>query len=158
MNFNVESERTPATLGRAPICSLEVRLPVSVWRPVPVNTSWPSLLRIAQDEVLATLAALPVPLRAQASPLPVSYEPVPNEGILADDYDPDLLGLFIGPPLAEPEASPLPAQIILFLENLWDFAEEDEDVFREEVRTTYLHELGHYLGLDEIDLEERGLE
>jgi len=123
-----------------------------------VNTSWPSLLRIAQDEVRATLAALPVPLRAQASPLPVSYEPVPNEGILADDYDPDLLGLFIGPPLAEPEASPLPAQIILFLENLWDFAEEDEDIFREEVRTTYLHELGHYLGLDEIDLEERGLE
>ncbi len=123
-----------------------------------MNTSWPSLLRIAQDEVRATLAALPVPLRAQASPLPVSYEPVPNEGILADDYDPDLLGLFIGPPLAEPEASPLPAQIILFLENLWDFAEEDEDIFREEVRTTYLHELGHYLGLDEIDLEERGLE
>jgi len=129
-----------------------------VRRAAAVNTSWPSLLRIAQDEVRATLAALPVPLRAQASPLPVSYEPVPNEGILADDYDPDLLGLFIGPPLAEPEASPLPAQIILFLENLWDFAEEDEDIFREEVRTTYLHELGHYLGLDEIDLEERGLE
>jgi len=116
------------------------------------------LLRIAQDEVRATLAALPAPLRAQASPLPVIYEPVPNEDILADDYDPDLLGLFIGPPLAEPEASPLPAQIILFLENLWDFAEEDEEFFREEVRTTYLHELGHYLGLDEIDLEERGLE
>jgi len=60
--------------------------------------------------------------------------------------------------LAEPEASPLPAQIILFLENLWDFAEEDEEFFREEVRTTYLHELGHYLGLNEIDLEERGLD
>jgi len=119
---------------------------------------WPSLLRIAQEEVRATLAALPAPLRTQASPLPVSYEPVPNEGILADDYDPDLLGLFIGPPRAEPEASPLPAQIILFLENLWDFAEGDEALFREEVRTTYLHELGHYLGLDEIDLEERGLE
>jgi predicted Zn-dependent protease with MMP-like domain len=131
---------------------------VSAWRAAVVSTNWPSLLRIAQDEVRATLAALPAPLRAQASPLPVSYEPVPNAGILADDYDPDLLGLFIGPPLAEPEASPLPAQIILFLENLWDFAEEDEDIFREEVRTTYLHELGHYLGLDEIDLEERGLE
>lgn len=127
-------------------------------RAAAVSTSWPSLLRIAQDEVRATLAALPAPLRAQASPLPVIYEPVPNEDILADDYDPDLLGLFIGPPLAEPEASPLPAQIILFLENLWDFAEEDEEFFREEVRTTYLHELGHYLGLDEIDLEERGLE
>ena len=27
----------------------------------------------------------------------------------------------------------------------------------EEVRATLLHELGHYLGLEEIDLEERGL-
>ena len=120
--------------------------------------NWPGLLRTAQDEVRATLDALPAPLRAQASPLPVSYESVPNERILADDYDPDLLGLFIGAPLTEPETSPLPAQIILFLENLWDFAEENEEIFREEVRTTYLHELGHYLGLDEIDLEERGLE
>ena len=123
-----------------------------------MSTRWSSLLRIAQEEVRTTLDALPAQLRSQAAPLPVSYEPVPNEGILADDYDPDLLGLFIGPPLAEPEASPLPAQIILFIENIWDFAGEDEEIFREEVRTTYLHELGHYLGLDEIDLEERGLE
>jgi predicted Zn-dependent protease with MMP-like domain len=123
-----------------------------------VSTRWSCLLRIAQEEVRTTLEALPAPLRSQAAPLPVSCEPVPNEGILADDYDPDLLGLFIGPPLAEPEASPLPPQIILFLENIWDFAEEDEEIYREEVRTTYLHELGHYLGLDEIDLEERGLD
>ena len=119
---------------------------------------WPRLLKTAQEEVRATLASLPAPLRSQAEPLPVSYEPAPNAAILADEYDPDLLGLFIGPPLAEPESSPLPPQIILFLENLWEFAGEDDEFFREEVRTTYLHELGHYLGLDEIDLEERGLE
>jgi predicted Zn-dependent protease with MMP-like domain len=125
---------------------------------VPTPPHWPRLLQLAQEEVRVTLDALPAPLRAQAAPLPVSYEPVPNAAILADEYDPDLLGLFVGPPLAEPESSPLPAQIILFLENLWDFADEDEEFFREEVRITYLHELGHYLGLDEIDLEERGLE
>jgi predicted Zn-dependent protease with MMP-like domain len=44
------------------------------------------------------------------------------------------------------------------LENLRDFAEGDEVIFREEVRTTFLHELGHYLGLDEDELTERGLE
>ena len=33
-----------------------------------------------------------------------------------------------------------------------------EEFFRDEVHTTYLHELGHYLGLDEDDLTERGLE
>ena len=52
----------------------------------------------------------------------------------------------------------MPPQIILFLENLWDFAEGDESVFREEVATTLLHELGHYLGLDEDELTDRGLE
>jgi len=52
----------------------------------------------------------------------------------------------------------MPSQIILFLENLWDFAESDENVFCEEVHTTFLHELGHFLGLDEDDLTERGLE
>ena len=46
---------------------------------------------------------------------------------------------------------------ILFLENLWWEACEKETDYRREVRTTFLHELGHYLGLEEIDLEERGL-
>jgi len=36
--------------------------------------------------------------------------------------------------------------------------EAEEDAYREEVRITFLHELGHYLGLDEGDLSERGLE
>ena len=104
-----------------------------------------------------TLAALPAELREMAKLVPVSFEGVPNAAILADGYEPDLLGLFIGPPLAEPDTSALPPQIILFLTNLWEMAEEDETCFRREVRTTYLHELGHYLGLDETDLEDRGL-
>ena len=123
-----------------------------------VKADWKHLQSLAAVEVQTTLASLPTPLRRQATPLPVSYERAPNAAILADGSEPDLLGLFIGPPLAEPESSPLPSQIILFLENLWDFSEHNERIFREEVRTTYLHELGHYLGLDEIDLEERGLE
>lgn len=123
-----------------------------------MSVTWKKLQSIAQTEVEATLAALPAPLRLQAAPLPVTYQALPDESLLNDDYDPDLLGLFVGSPLAEPDASPLPPQIILYLENLWDFAEADEEFYREEVRTTYLHELGHYLGLDEIDLEERGLD
>jgi predicted Zn-dependent protease with MMP-like domain len=101
---------------------------------------------------------LPTPLREQAVALPVTYERAPNGNIVSDGYEPDLLGLFIGAALDEPHDSPLPPQIVLFLENLWDFADGDEEIYREEIQTTYLHELGHYLGLDEIDLEERGLE
>jgi predicted Zn-dependent protease with MMP-like domain len=120
--------------------------------------NWSQLLLMARAEVEQTLAALPEPLRLQAGGLPISYERRPSASLLAEGGEPDLLGLFIGAALDEPMDSPLPPQIILFLENVWEFAEQDETIFREEIQITYLHELGHYLGLDEIDLEERGLE
>ena len=113
---------------------------------------------LALDEIEATLAALPKPLREQAQKLPVTFERVPNPGLQADGIEPDTLGLFTGAEFADTGASVLPAQIILFLENLWDFAEGDEKVFSEEVHTTFLHELGHFFGLDEDDLTERGLD
>jgi predicted Zn-dependent protease with MMP-like domain len=110
--------------------------------------------------VKATLAALPPPLRDRAQALPVTFERQPNAAHRRDGIEPDTLGLFVGPEFADEEITsmPLPPQIILFLENLWNLAEADEEFFREEVHTTYLHELGHYLGLDEDDLFERGLE
>jgi predicted Zn-dependent protease with MMP-like domain len=110
--------------------------------------------------VEATLAALPAPLRERAKQLPVTYERRPNRGLQVDGIAPDTLGLFTGPEFADEgySASPLPPQIILFLENLWDQADGDENLFYDEVHTTFLHELGHYLGLDEDELTERGLD
>ena len=113
---------------------------------------------VSVREVEATLAALPKPLQERAQKLPVTFERRPNAGLQADGIEPDTLGLFTGPEFADEEHVPLPAQIILFLQNLWEFAGTDENIFREEVRTTYLHELGHYLGLDEDELTRRGLE
>ena len=113
---------------------------------------------LAAAEVEATLAALPAPLQEPARKLPVTFEPHPNRAVQAEGIEADTLGLFTGPEFADEEHATLPPQIILFLENLWDVAERDEEIFREEVRTTFLHELGHYLGLDEDDLTERGLE
>jgi predicted Zn-dependent protease with MMP-like domain len=114
---------------------------------------------MAEAEVRAMLDRLPVPLRARARGLPVTYERRPGAGLEGDGIAPDTLGLFVGEELAETgaTAAPLPAQIILYLDNLWDYADGDEEVFCEEVQATYLHELGHYLGLDELDLDERGL-
>jgi predicted Zn-dependent protease with MMP-like domain len=120
--------------------------------------NWKSLCKIAAEDVETTLAALPGPLRERAEKLPVTFERRPNMGLQADGIEPDTLGLFTGPEFADEEHVPLPPQIILFLENLWDFSEKDEAIFREEVRTTFLHELGHYLGLDEDELNQRGLE
>jgi predicted Zn-dependent protease with MMP-like domain len=113
---------------------------------------------VASNEVERTLAALPKPLSERAKQLPVTLERIPNAGLQADGIEPDTLGLFTGAELAEEGNVPMPPQIILFLENLWDQAGGDERVFCEEIQTTLLHELGHYLGLDEDELTERGLE
>jgi predicted Zn-dependent protease with MMP-like domain len=123
-----------------------------------MGTDWKKLRELALTEVEATVAALPAPLRERAARLPVTFERFPNDGLQADGIEADTLGLFTGAEFAEEGNVPMPPQIILFLENLWDFAEGDEEIFREEARTTYLHELGHYLGLDEDELTERGLE
>jgi len=118
------------------------------------------LTRLAGQVVTATQARLPPAVREQAQRVPVCYESQPNDAILAEGWEPDILGLFVGQPHnADPgDPQPLPAQILLFLENIWDYAEGDEAIYRDEVRLTYLHELGHYLGWDESDLEHRGLD
>ena len=125
-----------------------------------MRIDWQQLHALAHAEVQATLAALPEPLRDRARALPVTFERRPNAAQRRDGIAEDTLGLFVGSEFAYEDmaALPLPPQIILFLHNLWDFAEADEELFREEVHTTYLHELGHYLGLDEDDLFDRGLE
>ena len=123
-----------------------------------VNLDWEKLCALASAEVERTLADLPKPLRERASQLPVTFERIPNAGLQADGIGPDTLGLFTGAEFAEEGQVPMPPQIILFLENLWDLAGGDEKVFCEEIQTTFLHELGHYLGLDEDELTERGLE
>ena len=120
---------------------------------------WNFLLKLAEAEVGETLARLPVPLRSQAAALPISFEPHPNKHLLRDGVEPDTLGLFVGPDFAESDITgSLPAHVVLFLENIWNAVAGDEESYRDEVQTTLLHELGHFLGLDEIDLEERGLD
>ena len=123
-----------------------------------MNLNWENSCGIALAEVEKTLAALPKPLREHAEKLPVIFERQPNAELQADGIESDTLGLFTGAEFVEENDVSLPPQIILYLQNIWDVAETDEKRFREEVRTTFLHELGHYLGMDENDLIERGLE
>lgn len=120
-----------------------------------------ALERIAKTEVAALRQQLPREMARRAAEVPVVMLPRPTKAMVRDDgVEPDLLGLFVGPSCAEGVESgdPLPPEILLFLENIWDYADGDEEIFREEVRVTYYHELGHYLGLEEDDLEDRGLE
>ena len=119
--------------------------------------NWSHLLKLAQAEVARTLAALPEDLRTQAATLPVSYEHIPSRALLADGLERDTLGLFVGGEFTDEAHVPLPAQIILYLDNLWEMVGGEEKYFVDEVGITFMHELGHYLGLDEDDLDERGL-
>ena len=120
---------------------------------------WKKLTTIAEAETAATLRRLPPELRERAALVPVMFEPWPGDEILGPDLEPDILGLFVGDPYNESNSlQPMPAQIYLFLESIAELVADDEAAFRVEVRLTYLHELGHYLGLDEGELELRGLE
>ena len=121
----------------------------------------PRLTAIARSVVTAAQRRLPAEVRTVAGQVPVCYESEPNDGILNEGWEPDILGLFVGHEHGaelRDDGVPLPPQILLFLDNLWDYAEGDEAVYRDEVRLTYLHELGHYLGWDEDEIAARGLE
>ena len=124
-----------------------------------INFDFAAKVRLAEAEVREVMEALPEPLRLRAARLPVTYQPCPSPALVREGIERDTLGLFVGPPFAGEFATnaPVAAQVFLFIDNLWDFAEGDTEIFQEEVRTTLLHELGHYLGLDEEDLFDRGL-
>jgi predicted Zn-dependent protease with MMP-like domain len=121
---------------------------------------WKRLLLAAQQTVDATVRDLPTPLRQRAKQVPITFESTPGDDLLRDGVEADTLGLFVGSAFPDELANPdpLPAHILLFLENLWDYARHDAPTFREEVRRTLLHELGHYLGLDEDALADRDLD
>jgi predicted Zn-dependent protease with MMP-like domain len=109
----------------------------------------------AGEEVKMILQVLPDDLKDAAARCTVSYEEKPSE---EDGIEDDVLGLFEGASmLDEPGPEALP-RIRIFVGNIWDYAEREEQDFRDEVGTTFLHELGHYFGWDEEEIADRGLE
>jgi predicted Zn-dependent protease with MMP-like domain len=128
--------------------------------PPPGDREWAFWLKTAEQEVQRVLGRLPAPLRREAERLPIAYERRPGRALVRDGVEPDTMGLFVGEAFGDElvAAVNVPPQILLFLDNIVDEADGDETVFREEVGRTYLHELGHYLGLDENGLGLRDLE
>lgn len=137
---------------------MKVCIAKGAWQNLSMKVDWKTLQNLASKEIETTLAALPRPLQEQANKLPVTLERSPSADLQLDGIEANTLGLFTGAEFADEGATMLPAQIILFLENIWDFAAGDEEGFCEEVRSTFLHELGHFLGLDEDGLAARGLD
>jgi len=111
----------------------------------------PEREELAQAEVDQALAALPPAIQRLARAVPVHLLERPE-----DPEQSDLLGCFEGASLMEDCPHALP-RILLFLENLELEADGNPVEFAEEVRITFLHELGHYLGWDEEEIERQGL-
>ena len=112
-----------------------------------------------------TLRSLHPSIRAYLAQVAILLEEVP-EASLCLDYDPPappgmLLGYFTGVSLRERSVedpwSNLPSAIVLFRRNLERIAWDRERLV-EELRVTVFHEVGHFLGLDEDELEARGLD
>jgi predicted Zn-dependent protease with MMP-like domain len=118
------------------------------------------LERIASEVVGRTQGTLPPEIREVARRVAVHFEATPRPDLLAEGFEPDLLGLFSGDPLGSEDSAGqgAPPQIHLYMANLWDYAEGDIRAFRDEVRLTFLHELGHFLGWDEDQVAARGLD
>jgi predicted Zn-dependent protease with MMP-like domain len=110
------------------------------------------------------LDALPESVRRYLSNVPVTVEDLPADHDLVEcdpPLPPTILGLFRGAPygqkLSADPWSHLPSSIVLYQRNL-ERAASSRAELEEEIATTLVHEVGHFLGLDEEELWARGLD
>jgi predicted Zn-dependent protease with MMP-like domain len=109
---------------------------------------WEDLFERADKTIKQTIASLPAPIREHAEKVATLLEKWPHD-------EPDMLGQFHG---FEPDhLSETLGPLFIFIGPIHELCVEESIRFEDEVRITYLHELGHCLGLDEDDLEDRGL-
>ena len=112
--------------------------------------------------VARVIDKLPKEFREQLRNVEIVVETRPSkELLLAEGLDPredTLYGIYQGVPLPDRSALDpplLPDKITIFAEPLLeDFPDPDE--LREEIRLTVLHEIAHYFGMEEEDIEDLG--
>jgi predicted Zn-dependent protease with MMP-like domain/Flp pilus assembly protein TadD len=110
--------------------------------------------------VQAALEELPERAQKLLDNVPIIVEEYPSEDVVADGFDPRGLGLFAGVPFPEQSnmgGAPHLEAVFLFQRNIERVARSTAEV-EAEIRTTLLHETGHFFGLDEEDLAELGLD
>ncbi len=128
--------------------------------PAPVTLSPDAFEAVVEQ----ALAELPEPVRRWLANVAVTVEDLPGpEELLASEppHSPSILGIFRGSPLGDKASmdpwSHFPSSIALFQRNLERMA-RDADELVDEIRITLLHEVGHFLGLDEDQLRDLGLD
>ena len=125
---------------------------------------YPAIVRLTteqfEQQVEEAAAGLPEPFREHLDRVATTVEPVVPVLLVDDGISPlDTLGLFTGTPLDQQgqsgSAVDLPPRILLFQRNLERFSALEGDLSRQ-VTVTLFHELGHYLGMEEDDLDDAG--
>ena len=110
--------------------------------------------------VREALADLPRSIREYVENVPCLIEDFPSETMVVDEnVSPQILGIFIGVPRTEAAATAQALgmdRVILFKKNLEKVCRTHAELV-EQIQITVKHEVGHYLGLDEDDLERLGL-
>lgn len=116
---------------------------------------WMHLSRASFDRLVEeAIASLPPEFARWLDDVPVIVEDRPAAADRAPGEDADPLGLFVGPGLGE-ESAGLPPRIMLYRRPLLEACASRAQLARE-IRKTLIHELGHYAGMDEDDLERHG--
>ena len=107
----------------------------------------------------AALASLPEEIRQRLGNVAIVVETRPSWAIVEEGFDPRALGMFEGPDDLDQrvlQLTPMNPRIVLFTANLASSWGEPVEL-AEEVKVTVLHEIGHYFGLDEDDVDSLGL-
>jgi predicted Zn-dependent protease with MMP-like domain len=108
--------------------------------------------------VAEALTLIPAAFRRQMQNLAIVVEDEPDPALLEEmEIEPpdSLYGLYRGTPLPERGASfgnALPDMITLFQHPIEDDCEDDDEV-RAVIGETLIHEVGHYFGLSEEEIE-----
>lgn len=127
-----------------------------------MNASRPLLSHEAFDRIVKqAIARIPPAIRGHLDNVLISVQPYPSEELLAElGFPPDevLFGVYSGVPLPErsPANPPLyPDTIFIFQEPLEAFCRSRAELI-EEIEITLVHEIAHFVGFDDEDLESFG--
>ncbi|MDH3685231.1 MAG: metallopeptidase family protein [Myxococcales bacterium] len=124
--------------------------------PLPVQVDDEAFDKAASE----ALANLPRSIREYVENVPLLVRDFPeDEMVCEENVSPQILGVFIGVPRTEAAVTAQARdvdRVILFRKNLEKVCRTRAELV-EQIQVTVKHEIGHYLGLDEDDLERIGL-
>ncbi len=125
---------------------------------------YPLPVEVGDDEFRAAakdaLDNLPRSIREYVENVPLLVEDLPSDDLLQGEYlSPQILGVFVGVPRTEASVTAQSDdmdRVILFKKNLEKVCSDRSELIAQ-IQITVRHEVGHYLGLDEDDMERLGL-